>query len=171
MRYVSFPQSFIESARHAPDVTMFNAEPAHVHAIDRTEFSSARTTGSRAVAVNGDMRPTLRGVHASPDGHLPSKRSPARESASRRGRSVGSNRVAPEVARIAYGRVVLLAARCAAAGSQAEITARLEILNRRLLEQAPRISEDQVRALEEAEAHVMASKAAREERFRRLGLS
>ena len=72
---------------------------------------------------------------------------------------------------IAYGRVVLLAAKYVNAASQAEIVARLEILNRRLLEQAPRITEQHMHALEEAEDHVRRTRAAREERSRRLGLS
>ncbi len=74
------------------------------------------------------------------------------------------------VERIAKDRVVLLAAKYAGASAQAEVVARLEILNNRLLEQAPRVSQDQVRALEAAANHVAKSNARREERARRLGL-
>lgn len=76
-----------------------------------------------------------------------------------------------EVDRIAKQRVQLLAAKYASGKESSEIVARLEILNRRLLDRAPRVSVDQVRALENANEQLAHIRAAREERSKRLGIS
>lgn len=76
-----------------------------------------------------------------------------------------------DIDRIANQRVRLMAAKYASSAASAEILARLEILNRRLLERAPRVSIDQVEALESANTKLDQIRAAREERARRLGLS
>lgn len=76
-----------------------------------------------------------------------------------------------DIDRIANQRVRLMAAKYASGAASAEIVARLEILNRRLLERAPRVSLDQVEALESANSKLDQIRAAREERARRLGLS
>lgn len=75
-----------------------------------------------------------------------------------------------DVERMAAQRVQLMAAKYAGGNATAEILARLEILNRRLLERAPRVSEEQVRALEIANDQLVRIRAAREERSARLGL-
>ncbi|MGN6829755.1 hypothetical protein [Paucibacter sp. M5-1] len=76
-----------------------------------------------------------------------------------------------DVDRIARRRVELMAAKYAGGRNTAEIVARLEILNNRLIERSPRITPAQVDALEEAALVVARSKATREERAKRLGLS
>lgn len=75
-----------------------------------------------------------------------------------------------DVERIAKQRVQLMAAKYASGIETSEIVARLEILNRRLLDQAPRVSKAQVLALEDANEQVARIRAAREERSNRLGI-
>lgn len=74
------------------------------------------------------------------------------------------------VERIANQRVRLLAAKYAGSNETQEIVARLEILNRRLLSIAPRVSEEQVASLERAHEQLTRIRAAREERSKRLGI-
>ncbi len=76
-----------------------------------------------------------------------------------------------DIDRIANQRVKLMAAKYASGTASAEIVARLEILNRRLLDRAPRVSLDQLEALESADEKLTRMRAAREERSKRLGLS
>lgn len=76
-----------------------------------------------------------------------------------------------DIERIANQRVKLMAAKYASSAASAELVARLEILNRRLLDRAPRVSMDQLEALESADAKLAQIRAAREERSKRLGLS
>ncbi len=73
--------------------------------------------------------------------------------------------------RIARRRVELMAAKYAGGKNTAEIVARLEILNNRLIEKSPRITPAQVDALETATLMAARSKIAREERAQRLGIS
>lgn len=75
-----------------------------------------------------------------------------------------------DIDRIASERVKLMAAKYAASSVSAELVARLEILNRRLLDRAPRVSREQVAALESANDQLARIQAAREERSRRLGI-
>jgi hypothetical protein len=75
-----------------------------------------------------------------------------------------------DIDRIAKQRVQLMAARYASGTVSAEIMARLEILNQRLLESAPRVSNDQLQALERASEQLARIRVAREERSRRLGI-
>jgi hypothetical protein len=75
-----------------------------------------------------------------------------------------------EIDRITKQRVRLMAARYASGVESSEIVARLEILNRRLLDKAPRVSVHQVQALEVAAGQLAQAKASREERMRRLGI-
>lgn len=75
-----------------------------------------------------------------------------------------------EIDRIAKQRVKLMAAKYASGTASAELLARLEILNRRLLDRSPRVSSEQVEALELANENLMRIRAAREERARRLGI-
>ncbi|WP_035813282.1 hypothetical protein, partial [Cupriavidus sp. UYPR2.512] len=75
-----------------------------------------------------------------------------------------------ETVRIARDRVLLLAAKYAKGENQSEVVARLEILNSRLLEREPRVSQAQVQALEAAAAQVSEARAKREAMMRRLGL-
>lgn len=72
---------------------------------------------------------------------------------------------------IASQRVKLMAVKYASGSASAEVVARLEILNRRLLEHAPRVSIRQVEALEVANEKLAQIRAAREERAKRFGLS
>lgn len=76
-----------------------------------------------------------------------------------------------DVDRIASQRVKLLVAKYNSGQASAEILARLEILNQRLLEQAPRVSNEQLEVLEMANSKLAQIRAAREDRTRRLGLS
>lgn len=73
-----------------------------------------------------------------------------------------------EIDRIAKQRVKLMAAKYASDAASAEILARLEILNRRLLERSPRVLPGQVEALELANDKLDRIRAAREERTKRL---
>jgi hypothetical protein len=75
-----------------------------------------------------------------------------------------------EIDRIAKQRVRLMAARYASGAESSEMVARLEILNRRLLDKAPRVSVEQVQALEVAAGQLSQAQASREERMRRLGI-
>lgn len=75
-----------------------------------------------------------------------------------------------DIDRIAKQRVKLMAAKYASSFESSEIMARLEILNRRLLDQSPRVSKDQVLALENANEQLLRIRAAREERAKRLGI-
>lgn len=75
-----------------------------------------------------------------------------------------------EIDRIAKQRVRLMAARYASGSESSEMVARLEILNRRLLDKSPRISVEQAQALEVAASQLAQARSAREERMRRLGI-
>lgn len=75
-----------------------------------------------------------------------------------------------EIDKIANQRVRLMAAKYAGSKESSEIVARLEILNRRLSERAPRVSKEQVTALEEANDQLVRIRVAREERAKRLGI-
>ena len=75
-----------------------------------------------------------------------------------------------DVERVAKQRVQLMAAKYAKGTGSSELVARLEILNRRLLEKAPRVSKAQVVALEDANEQLARIRAAREDRARRLGI-
>ena len=77
---------------------------------------------------------------------------------------------ASEIDRIANQRVRLMAAKYASGKESVELVARLEILNRRLLDRSPRISGAQVQALETAATQLANIRAAREEQMRRLGI-
>jgi len=76
-----------------------------------------------------------------------------------------------EIDKIANQRVRLMAAKYAEGKESSEIVARLEILNRRLSERAPRVSKEQVAALEDANDQLVRIRTAREERAKRLGIS
>lgn len=76
-----------------------------------------------------------------------------------------------EIDKIANQRVRLMAAKYAGSKESSEIVARLEILNRRLSERVPRVSKEQVAALEDANDQLVRIRAAREERAKRLGIS
>lgn len=76
-----------------------------------------------------------------------------------------------DIDRIAKQRVKLMAAKYASSAVSAEIVARLEILNRRLLDSAPRVSKEQVEGLENANERLASIRAAREERAKRLGIT
>ena len=107
----------------------------------------------RSSVVVADVTPTLDGLTSTP-------------------RSVDRNASATdELSRMAKQRVILLAAKYAGGNETSEIVARLEILNRRLLERAPRISKDQVAALENASDTLTRIRASRVERASRLGIS
>lgn len=75
-----------------------------------------------------------------------------------------------DIERISKQRVKLMAAKYASSKASSEIIARLEILNRRLSERAPRVSKDQVSALENAYDQLARIQAAREARAKRLGI-
>jgi len=75
-----------------------------------------------------------------------------------------------DVERIAKQRIRLMAAKYASSVESSEIIARLEILNHRLLGLAPRVSKDQVLALENANEQLLRIRAAREDRSKRLGI-
>lgn len=76
-----------------------------------------------------------------------------------------------DIDRIANQRVKLMAAKYVSNSASAEILARLEILNRRLLDRSPRVSIGQLEAIESANAKLARIRAEREERSKRLGLS
>lgn len=76
-----------------------------------------------------------------------------------------------EIDRIAKQRVKLIAAKYANSNASAEIVARLEILNQRLLDRSPRISTHQLEAIENAGETLVRIRAAREDRARRLGIA
>ena len=71
---------------------------------------------------------------------------------------------------LANQRVRLLAAKYANKGERSEIVARLEILNRRLSEQLPRVTAEQVESLERANDVLAKIRASRTERAQRLGI-
>lgn len=116
------------------------------------------------------------GVHAPTslqDGHLDrfaSRVSSIGEQTTNQRRSSLDFGSTAEIDRIANQRIRLMAAKYAGNSSSAEIVARLEILNQRLLDKSPRISQDQVKALEEASEKLSRISMAREERSKRLGI-
>lgn len=73
--------------------------------------------------------------------------------------------------RIAKQRVRLLAAKYTSSKVSTEIVARLEILNQRLLDRSPRVSQSQVEALEGAIEKLARIRSIRENRSRRLGIA
>lgn len=76
-----------------------------------------------------------------------------------------------EIDQISKQRVKILAAKYAVGTASEELIARLEILNRRLLDRSPRVSLEQVEALESANEKLLRIRASREERARRLGIT
>ena len=76
-----------------------------------------------------------------------------------------------DIDRIANQRVRLMAAKYVSGAASTEVVARLEILNQKLLDRAPRVSIDQLESLESANEKLARIRAAREERSKRLGLS
>lgn len=89
-------------------------------------------------------------------------------------RSSGSGRsiskLDSDIEKIAAQRVRLMAINYADKGASKETLARLEILNRRLLDRSPRVSKEQVSELELAGDRLLRIRASREERAKRLGL-
>lgn len=75
-----------------------------------------------------------------------------------------------EVEHIAKQRVRLMAAKYASGSESEEMLARFEILNRRLLEKAPRIRAEHAQALESAAAQLAQVRQSREDRMKRLGI-
>jgi hypothetical protein len=75
-----------------------------------------------------------------------------------------------EINNLAKQRVRLMAARYASGVESSEMVARLEILNRRLLEKSPRVSTAQIQALEDAAGELARARQVREERRKRLGI-
>lgn len=76
-----------------------------------------------------------------------------------------------EIDKIAKQRVKIMAAKYTSGSASAEILARLEILNRRILDRSPRVSSEQVEALESANEKLVRIRAVREERAKRLGIT
>lgn len=120
----------------------------------------ATSTGARAPTAVPNARSTANSSHTAAVSELSLKASPYA--------STGTTDA--EIDRIANQRVKLMAAKYASSTASAEVVARLEILNRRLLDRAPRVSIDQVEALESANAKLTQIRVAREERAKRLGL-
>lgn len=79
-------------------------------------------------------------------------------------------RASTEIETMVRQRVKLMAAKYAGGANSAEVVARLEILGHRLLERSPRISHEQVEALELANEQLNKVRVAREQRAARLGL-
>lgn len=136
--------------------------------VGRTEFATAKANSADFfLPVTGPLAPTAApSVQAEPIAGT----GPLSESAVT---PVAVAVVAPpnaDVERIAKQRVQLMAAKYASGIESSEIVARLEILNRRLLDRAPRVSKDQIVALENANDQLAHIQAAREERSRRLGI-
>lgn len=82
-----------------------------------------------------------------------------------------SDNAQSDLERIAKQRVRLMAAKYASKVESSEMVARLEILNQRLIDRFPRVSEGQVNALETAAGQLAQARSAREERMRRLGIN
>ncbi|MCQ9378832.1 hypothetical protein [Methyloversatilis sp. XJ19-49] len=78
---------------------------------------------------------------------------------------------ASDVTIVARQRVKLMAARYVLDHESVEVLARLEILNRKLIEKAPRVSADQVAALEAAHDTLAQVKAKKDARAARFGIS
>jgi hypothetical protein len=76
----------------------------------------------------------------------------------------------PEISKIAEDRIRLLAVKYASEAATSEIAARLEILNTRLAQRAPRVTLEQLSSLEESLNSIKSVEASRIERAKRLGL-
>ncbi|MFP3922771.1 hypothetical protein [Pseudomonas sp. W5-36] len=76
-----------------------------------------------------------------------------------------------EIKRIAQNRIRLLAIKYADNDVSAEIIARLEILNSRLIERSPRVTSEQVNFLEASISSLNSVELSRQDRAKRLGLS
>lgn len=139
--------------------------------VGRTEFATAKANAADFFrAVTGPLAPTAApSVQAEP---IAGMTAPLSESAVTPVAGAVAVVAPPnaDVERIAKQRVKLMAAKYASGIESSEIVARLEILNRRLLDRAPRVSKDQVVALENANDQLAHIQAAREERSRRLGI-
>ena len=139
--------------------------------VGRTEFATAKANSADFFrAVTGPLAPTAApSVQAEP---IAGMTAPLSESAVTPVAGAVAVVAPPnaDVERIAKQRVQLMAAKYASGIESSEIVARLEILNRRLLDRAPRVSKDQIVALENANDQLAHIQAAREERSRRLGI-
>lgn len=135
--------------------------------IDSTRFAGEPVAGELFSQQEGPQAPTAtlqrRETVVTPTATI-------EESASRTAPAVGESASDRDIQQLARQRVRLMAIKYAG-GDTSEVLARLEILNRRLVAQAPRITRDQVEALERANEKLAQIKAAREERARRFGIS
>lgn len=139
--------------------------------IGRTEFATA--TASSMIdffrAVTGPLAPT-----AAPSAQAEPIAGTTAPLSERAVTPIAAAVVVPpnaDVERIAKQRVQLMAAKYASGIESSEIVARLEILNRRLLERAPRVTKAHVSALEDAHAQLARIRATREERANRFGIA
>lgn len=136
----------------------------------RTEFTTAKANLVDFFSVvRGPLAPT---AVPSSQAELYAQTSPLSEFAdtSIAAAAVASSLTA-DIARIAKQRVQLMAAKYASGTESSEVVARLEILNRRLLDRAPRVTKNQVLALENANEQLVRIRAAREARSKRLGIA
>lgn len=136
--------------------------------VERTKFATEKTTPFDFFAhEKGPRAPT---ATVSTQTGAVEQTQTLNESSAEPSTSAFGTQSSADVERIAAQRVQLMAVKYAGGTATEEIVARLEILNRRLLERAPRVSVEQVRALEIANDQLVRIQAAREERSVRLGL-
>lgn len=158
-------------AEIAPDNSgPFERRTAHHHApSENTEFATeeARPVDLFA-AVTGTLAHTISPIVEETKSSEPTPT--ITESVSSTTKTVSLSQKHTDIDQIAKQRVKLMAAKYAGSAQSSEIVARLEILNRRLSERAPRVSKEQVSALEDAYDQLACIRASREERAKRLGI-
>jgi hypothetical protein len=137
---------------------------------DRTTFATRDATPIDFFVVEtGPLAPTK--VSGSPNAPAFESTQPHTVSSTSSATQVDTkNPVTAEIDVLANRRVRLMAAKYAGSAQTNEILARLEILNRRLAERAPRVSRGQVEAIENAQDQLARIRSSREDRAKRLGI-
>lgn len=170
MNYNSVDTAFIYPTVNWAEISPFDPMRQNRERVEeRTAFTTRNASSTDFFAsVTGPRAPT---VASSAHALVLAARTPTISEATASAPAAPmTGRSDSDVERIARKRVQLMAAKYARSTESPEIVARLEILNHRLLGLAPRVSKDQVAALENANDQLAQIRSAREERSARLGI-
>lgn len=130
------------------DYARFNSLPADVNTTEKLPKTSQQIDSTALLPKNAEIRPLRSQVE--------DRQVLGREK---------------ELSKIAEDRIKLLAFKYANDTISAEMIARLEILNSRLLERSPRISREQISVLESSIDSIKSIEQSRLDRAKRLGLT
>jgi hypothetical protein len=165
-----FPTSFINTAIYAP----FQPDRPRISSPERVESPTTAKKGVDFFDADNSSTSLSPGLgqyntqffqNGTPDADRSSERILPPIS------SAAQNGVTEEIDKIAKQRVRLMASRYAGNADSFEMVARLEILNARMLTRLPRVTNDQVDALEAIGNQLAEARAEREERMRRRGVA